>query len=35
MLYQFDASLFSDHVGTPLNYQLSAQDETFIKAMYP
>lgn len=35
MLYQFDASLFTDHVGTPLNYQLSAHDEQFIKAMYP
>jgi hypothetical protein len=35
MLYQFDASLFTDHIGTPLNYQLSARDEEFIKIMYP
>lgn len=35
MLYQFDGSLFTDHVGTPLNYQLSPRDEAFIKAMYP
>lgn len=35
MLYQFDASLFADHKATPLNYKLSKQDKTFIKAMYP
>src|SRR5258706_2928161 len=35
MLYQFDASLFTDHKATPLNYQLSSHDETFIKTMYP
>jgi len=35
MLYQFDGSLFSDGVGTPLNKQLSAQDKTMIAQMYP
>jgi serralysin len=35
MLYQFDASLFTDHVGTPLNTHLSKQDETMIAQMYP
>jgi hypothetical protein len=35
MLYQFDASLFTDHVGTPLNYQLSKQDKQMIGEMYP
>jgi hypothetical protein len=35
MLYQFDASLFLNHVGTPLNYQLSKRDENMIASMYP
>jgi hypothetical protein len=35
MLYQFDASLFTDHKGTPENYALSKEDKAFIKAMYP
>ena len=35
MLYQFDASLFKNHVATPLNYELSVQDETMISQMYP
>jgi len=34
MLYQFDASLFLNHVGTPLNYHLSHKDETMIGKMY-
>lgn len=34
MLYQFDASLFLNHVGTPLNYQLSKTDEKMIATMY-
>jgi hypothetical protein len=35
MLYQFDASLFTNGVGTPLNKQLSAMDEQMITEMYP
>lgn len=35
MLYQFDASLFTDHKGTPLNTHLSKQDESMIGQMYP
>lgn len=35
MLYQFDASLFLNHVATPLNYELSATDEQMIGQMYP
>lgn len=35
MLYQFDASLFTDHKATPLNYQLSAEDKKMIAEMYP
>ena len=35
MLYQFDASLFLDHVGTPLNTDLSDMDKNFIGQMYP
>ena len=35
MLYQFDASLFTDHKATPLNYALSKQDKAFIATMYP
>lgn len=35
MLYQFDGSLFTDGVGTPLNKQLSAMDEQMIAEMYP
>jgi hypothetical protein len=35
MLYQFDASLFLDHKGTPLNTALSTMDKSFIKQMYP
>lgn len=35
MLYQFDKSLFTNHVGTPLNYELSKQDEQMIGEMYP
>jgi len=34
MLYQFDASLFTDHKPTPLNYQLSKEDKTMIGDMY-
>jgi hypothetical protein len=34
MLYQFDKSLFTDHVGTPLNTHLSKQDEQMIGEMY-
>jgi len=34
MLYQFDASLFTDHKATPLNYQLSKEDKTMIGQMY-
>jgi hypothetical protein len=30
MLYQFDASLFTNHKATPLNYKLSAEDEKMI-----
>jgi hypothetical protein len=35
MLYQFDASLFLDHKGTPLNTKLSPLDKSFMKTMYP
>jgi hypothetical protein len=35
MLYQFDASLFTPPKATPLNYQLSAHDEAFIRTLYP
>ena len=35
MLYQFDGSLFTDGVGTPLNDHLSDQDEQMIGQMYP
>jgi hypothetical protein len=35
MLYQFDASLFTDHKATPQNYALSEEDKTFIRTMYP
>jgi hypothetical protein len=35
MLYQFDASLFKDGMGTPLNTQLSDQDKAMIAQMYP
>jgi len=35
MLYQFDASLFLDHKGTPLNTKLSTLDRSFMKTMYP
>jgi len=35
MLYQFDASLFTDHKATPENYALSKQDKAFIATMYP
>jgi hypothetical protein len=35
MLYQFPAELFNNHVGTPLNTQLSKKDERFIGQMYP
>jgi len=35
MLYQFPAELFLNHVGTPLNYQLSAKDKAFIAKIYP
>jgi Astacin (Peptidase family M12A) len=35
MLYQFDASLFENHKGTPLNNHLSKQDKTMIAEMYP
>jgi serralysin len=35
MLYQFDASLFTDHKGTPLNRQLSTKDKKMIAQMYP
>ncbi|MGH9546985.1 MAG: hypothetical protein ACRD23_17410 [Terriglobales bacterium] len=35
MLYQFDKSLFTNHVGTPLNYELSKQDKQMIGEMYP
>lgn len=35
MLYQFPAELFLNHVGTPLNYQLSDKDKGFIAQMYP
>jgi hypothetical protein len=35
MLYQFDASLFRDHKGTPLNEHLSALDKSMIGRMYP
>jgi hypothetical protein len=34
MLYQFDASLFTDHIATPLNYKLSREDEKMIGQMY-
>jgi hypothetical protein len=35
MLYQFDASLFTDHKPTPLNTKLSLKDEAMIGKMYP
>jgi hypothetical protein len=35
MLYQFDAALFTDHKGTPLNTELSEHDKAFIAQMYP
>ena len=35
MLYQFDASLFTDHKPTPLNTHLSDQDKKMIGQMYP
>jgi hypothetical protein len=35
MLYQFDAALFTDHIGTKLNTHLSAMDEKMIASMYP
>jgi hypothetical protein len=35
MLYQFDASLFTDHKGTPLNTRPSTLDKSFIRQMYP
>ena len=35
MLYQFDASLFTDHKPTPLNTKLSKKDEGMISRMYP
>jgi len=35
MLYQFDASLFTDGQGTPLNTHLSDQDKQMIGQMYP
>jgi len=35
MLYQFDGSLFTDGVGTPLNTTLSPLDEQMIGRMYP
>jgi hypothetical protein len=35
MLYQFDATLFTDHKGTPENTRLSTQDKSFIRLMYP
>ena len=34
MLYQFDASLFTDHKGTPMNTKLSTLDKSFIRQMY-
>jgi hypothetical protein len=34
MLYQFDASLFTNHKATPLNYKLSAEDEKMIAGIY-
>lgn len=35
MLYQFDASLFTNHVATPLNGHLSDLDKQLIGRMYP
>ncbi|MEG9438045.1 hypothetical protein JAO29_18010 [Edaphobacter sp. HDX4] len=35
MLYQFDASLFTDHKGTQLNTALSKSDKKMISEMYP
>jgi hypothetical protein len=35
MLYQFDAALFTNHKGTPLNFELSKLDEKMIGTMYP
>ena len=35
MLYQFDASLFTDHKGTKLNTHLSDLDKKMIGDMYP
>jgi hypothetical protein len=35
MLYQFDASLFTDNKGTPTNTRLSQMDEQMIGQMYP
>jgi len=34
MLYQFDASLFTDHKATPLNFELSKEDKAMIGQMY-
>jgi hypothetical protein len=35
MLYQFPASLFKNHKGTPLNQHLSDLDKQMIQEMYP
>jgi len=35
MLYQFDASLFTDHKATPLNFELSKEDKIMIGQLYP
>lgn len=35
MLYQFDASLFLNHVGTPNNTTMSDKDKELIGQMYP
>jgi len=35
MLYQFPASLFKNHTGTPLNQRLSDLDKQMILEMYP
>jgi hypothetical protein len=35
MLYQFDGSLFRNHQSTPLNFELSDLDKSFIAEMYP
>lgn len=34
MLYQFDASLFTNHKATPLNFELSKEDKIMIGQMY-